>query len=236
MHLAELKERIGTFRLTIIVFSAMALMAWFGFQLAGFVDSKHVQDLNQANQTIERLKLENEGLLTEKNQLQVKLTLAQMSEQEARKGQTRAVQEQAELIEQIAFYQRVVAPETTQDGFSVDALNVSSVNNTQYWQLNAVLLQQRKIKAMISGTMTIDVKGTRNGKPDVFTLSDKTMTSGNLKYGFRYFQTIEAVFELPAGFIPSSIDVSTTVYQYRKAKGKYSREFDWQEASAIPTP
>ena len=232
MHLAELKQRLGTFRLTILVFFAMAVMAWFGFRLAGFLNASTQADLLQAQQSLSRLKKENESLLTEKNQLQVQITIANMAVEEARNKQSEAFEQVAALQEKIDFYQRVVAPEVTQEGFKTEALSVSRIENTSFWKLNLVLLQQRRNRAMVSGNLDITLIGTRDGQPDSFLLTTDMLDSGSFKYGFRYFQAIDAVFEMPENFVPTNVQVATTVYQFKKVRGNYKHLFDWQDALA----
>lgn len=212
-----------------LVLFCMLAMAYFGYKLAHFVDETIQVENRQLTTSMENLKNENNELVTEKNQLLVQLEMANMGKQVAREEQALLQSSIVELEEKIAFYERVVAPEVTQDGFLVDGVSVAETASDGYWQLQLVLLQQRQNKAIVRGNLSVVLSGALNGKPHEFQLVQDVLESGSLTYRFKYFQRLDLLFSLPEGFVPEDVSFATQVYQYNRLRGTYSNTLLWND-------
>lgn len=230
MKVEALYHRLGGFRLTLIVMVALLLMAYFGFELAHFQHQYRASALQTLNQTMQGLKRENESLTTKVNQLQVQRELAKMELENVRKEAPALREKIRQLEEQLAFYQRVMAPEITQDGFLVSGLQVNPAASPGFYRASFVLLQQREIKAIVKGNLDIHVTGSLDGKPATLNAGSAAfLPDGAIPYRFKYFQTVNLQFTLPQGFVPEFIQFSTTVYQYTTKRGDYFQQFAWQD-------
>jgi hypothetical protein len=94
-----------------------------------------------------------------------------------------------------------------------------------------VLIQQTRLKDTINGKLKIQLIGSQSGNPTRIDISDLINEEGSqaLRYSFKYFQTIALSFHKPADFIPEQLEISTTIYQYRKTRGEYSQTIDWSQ-------
>lgn len=229
----ELKTRLGNYKWSLLTVCIMLLMVIFGYQLARYIDEGHARTVAAQKETISILLNENEKLLTQSNQRDIALAIADEEKQIIVGELALLKDEQEKLKEQIAFYERVIAPENTQDGFLVDDVEVFETQRDNTFQLRFVLLQERLTKAVIKGTLNISVSGFVDDKPITVGTEDETFLASPLAYRFKYFQNETLTFSLPENMKAESIVFSTTVYQYKRRLGAYTKSVPWGEAVAV---
>ncbi|GGF73460.1 DUF6776 family protein [Alteromonas lipolytica] len=235
MHLSEIPQRLGQTRTILLLGASLLAMLVFGVVLANIERARMQQQTEQLQHSVAGLQAENEQLQTLSNQLSVKLDMAQMHNDNLRQEVLALEEAIFKLQKDKAFYQHVVAPETTQDGFFIDGLEVFPTATPGYFKATMVLLQQRAVSAIIRGELTISVTGILKGKHTILSsLEDAILPEGVVEYGFKYFQPVTLYLQLPAGFTPESIEFSTTVYQYKRRRGDYQRSYNWHELLAEP--
>ena len=228
----ELKARLGNYKWSLLTVCIMLLLVVFGYQLARYIDAGHARTVIAQKETISILLNENDKLLTQTNQRDIALAIAD-EEKQIIVGELAALKnEQDRLKEQIAFYERVIAPENTQDGFLIDDIEVFEAQRDNTYQLRFVLLQERLTKAVIKGTLNISVSGFIDDKPITIGTEDDTFLASPLAYRFKYFQNENVTFSLPENMKAESIVFSTTVYQYKRRLGEYTKSVTWDEAVA----
>ncbi len=228
-----LKARLGTYRLSLLVLVALIAMAVFGYQLADFQAQSAQSRVPAMKRTLVLLKDENAALQTRVNQLEVALSLAEQEAASGRQLQQEHLQTIAELHTQLGFYQNVMAPETTQDGFYIDGIQAIATASDDQFTLRFVLLQQRDNRAIVKGNLDVAITGSQDGKPVTLTSgSAQLLPEGAIKYRFKYFQTVNVKFTLPAGFVPEAVRFDTYVYQYTTLRGRYQRTVPWQQVVA----
>ncbi|MCU7555435.1 cell division protein ZapB [Alteromonas sp. ASW11-19] len=232
-----LKARLGTYRLSLLVMVALIAMAVFGYQLADFQKQGTQSRVPAMKRTITLLKDENAALQTRVNQLEVALNLAEQEAQSGRQLQQEHLQTIAELQTQLGFYQNVMAPETTQDGFFIDGIQAIANASDDQFTLRFVLLQQRDNRAIVKGNLEVAIVGSQDGEPVTLTAgSEQFLPEGPIKYRFKYFQTVNVKFTLPTGFVPESVRFDTYVYQYTTLRGRYQRTVPWEKVVAGESP
>lgn len=176
------------------------------------------------------LRLQSEGLTKLKQELEVKNTqlttqkIAFEQLQQMLKTQESQLQEQKR---QLAFFERIMRPDGEQSGVVVDNLVLETTSIPERIHYRIALTQPSRQRELLRGQVDIRVEGSKEGKP--LTLSPRSlgMKEGEVRYALRYFQMLEGVWTLPAGFTPDKVMV-------RIAKGATQPEqelsVNWSEA------
>lgn len=226
---AEFIEKWGKYRFTVVCIIFLLVMMVFGYQLALFNHKEMKKQQASEQQSLAYLQAENSQLRKKVSALEVASVLARKKAQALTQTTEKDRLHIQELEQQLAFYQRVVAPEETQDGFLVDGIQVEATASVRNYRLTAVLLQRNTNKVLIKGELTILLEGSFNGKPQ--TLSGEDLAAEpQIKWGFRFFQPIDYTFTLPEGFTPERIVLQSPVYQWKTRRGDYNRIVNWQDA------
>lgn len=230
MHVSDIPKRLGHTRTIILLGLSLIAMVVFGFVLANVDRARLSDSLASANNAITTLKAENTQLKTAQNQLRVELELATMHAEQLKSELVSQQEKVFSLQQDKAFYQHVMAPETSQDGFFIDGLEITASAGSNYFRGSMVLLQQRAVNAVVKGTLHIDITGSQDGRHTVLRSSQhEFMPEGEIVFGFKYFQAVTFYLQLPEGFVPETLRFHTSVYQYNRKRGDYEREYSWQD-------
>ena len=228
----QLKEVLGNYKWTLLVALIMFAMVGFGYKLARIIDEGDSKKVQAQQETIAILSEENHALTTKVNQLEVAMELATLETESITNTlgeQKKELEAQQELL---SFYERVVAPEKTDEGFAIEGVEVFKLSDNTY-QLRLVLLQSKQQKAVINGSLDIAVVGERNGEAITLKSGESSLLAENIKYRFRFFQAVNATLTIEEDINPESISFSTTVYQYKTRKGNYEISVPWNEALSV---
>lgn len=231
MKLAEYKRKYGFVQFYAFVAAILLITFYIGFIAADKSNTALGQDVKVMQQTVENLREENQRLNSQLNTMKIQLDIAKLAERESQNALQLAIKKEMSLKQELAFFQRVMAPELTQDGFVVERLEVTATQSTNNYAVSMVLLQHENIKDIIKGDLDIVLSGSLNGRPrsiNLATLQDEPKTP--LNFGFKYFQVINTTITLPEGFLPEQFDISTDVYKYSRKRGSYKTKISWAEA------
>ena len=228
----QLKEVLGNYKWTLLVALIMFAMVGFGYKLARIIDEGDSKKVQAQQETIAILSEENHALTTKVNQLEVAMELATLETESITNTlgeQKKELEAQQELL---SFYERVVAPEKTDEGFAIEGVEVFKLSDNTY-QLRLVLLQSKQQKAVINGSLDIAVVGQRNGEAITLKSGESSLLAEDIKYRFRFFQAVNVTLIIEEDITPESIAFSTTVYQYKTRKGNYEISVPWNEALSV---
>ena len=228
----QLKEVLGNYKWTLLVALIMFAMVGFGYKLARIIDEGDSKKVQAQQETIAILSEENHALTTKVNQLEVAMELATLETESITNTlgeQKKELEAQQELL---SFYERVVAPEKTDEGFAIEGVEVFKLSDNTY-QLRLVLLQSKQQKAVINGSLDIAVVGQRNGEAITLKSGESSLLAEDIKYRFRFFQAVNVTLTIEEDINPESISFSTTVYQYKTRKGSYEISVPWNEALSV---
>lgn len=228
----QLKEVLGNYKWTLLVALIMFAMVGFGYKLARIIDEGDSKKVQAQQETIAILYEENHALTTKVNQLEVAMELATLETESITNTlgeQKKELEAQQELL---SFYERVVAPEKTDEGFAIEGVEVFKLSDNTY-QLRLVLLQSKQQKAVINGSLDIAVVGQRNGEAITLKSGESSLLAEDIKYRFRFFQAVNVTLTIEEDINPESISFSTTVYQYKTRKGNYEISVPWNEALSV---
>lgn len=228
----QLKEVLGNYKWTLLVALIMFAMVGFGYKLARIIDEGDSKKVQAQQETIAILSEENHALTTKVNQLEVAMELATLETESITNTlgeQKKEIEAQQELL---SFYERVVAPEKTDEGFAIEGVEVFKLSDNTY-QLRLVLLQSKQQKAVINGSLDIAVVGQRNGEVITLKSGESSLLAEDIKYRFRFFQAVNVTLTIEEDINPETISFSTTVYQYKTRKGNYEISVPWNEALSV---
>lgn len=137
---------------------------------------------------------------------------------------------QAEILElkgELAFYRGIVSPKDAAHGLHLQRFRVEPSGQTNGFQYKVILTQVLKNDRSATGVIRIKIVGTQGDQPRVLDLSQVTEKAvKELKYRFRYFQSLEGELTLPSGFTPQRVTVSV-VPKDRRRKDPFEKTFDW---------
>lgn len=231
MELPEYRENLGFVRFYTLLLFILGVAFYAGYEFSN-MQRTNLQTQNRLlNKSLGNLTSENETLQSQNNILKVELDIAQITNERAQQSNKEGINREHALKSQVLFYQRVMAPEMTQDGFLVERMEVTPTVSVRNYSIKMILLQHENIKAVIKGKLDMRIFGSANGKPANFAiepLQDKPKTS--LDFAFKYFQVIETNITLPEGFTPDRFEINTDIYKYKRKRGNYSTTINWQEA------
>lgn len=228
----QLKEVLGNYKWTLLVALIMFAMVGFGYKLARIIDEGDSKKVQAQQETIAILSEENHALTTKVNQLEVAMELATLETESITNTLSEQKKELEAQQELLSFYERVVAPEKTDEGFAIEGVEVFKLSDNTY-QLRLVLLQSKQQKAVINGSLDIAVVGQRNGEVITLKSGESSLLAEDIKYRFRFFQAVNVTLTIEEDINPESISFSTTVYQYKTRKGNYEISVPWSEALSV---
>tara|TARA_Y100001968_G_scaffold328900_1_gene377009 strand:- start:2260 stop:2991 length:732 start_codon:yes stop_codon:yes gene_type:complete len=228
----QLKEVLGNYKWSLLVALIMLVMVGFGYKLARMIDEGDRKKVQAQQDTIAILSSENNTLTTRVNQLEVAIELSKL---EAEKITSTLSEQKKELEAQqelLGFYERVMAPEKVDAGFAIEGVEVFPVAEETY-QLRMVLLQAKQKKAVINGNVKIVITGKQNGEPVTLTSGKSGVLGEDVKYRFRFFQAVNLTLTIPGDIDIETIELSTTVYQYKTRKDNYELSVPWNKALSV---
>ncbi len=113
----------------------------------------------------------------------------------------------AGLETELGFFRKIMVPGETDQGIHVERMNVV-VGAESTYVIEATLIQVAERPSVVSGSVTLEIEGTRNGEVVRLTTTELGGSPTTLDFRFRYFQALEQTVELPAEFTPNRIKVA----------------------------
>jgi hypothetical protein len=227
-----LKQKFGAFRSYLIILVALLGSAYLGYQGGHYFTALQLRQLNTLQQTNQNLKKENAELSQNYNVLRVELEVAKLSEQKTFEEIKQGLEREKALQQDIAFYQQVMAPELSQQGFVIDAFNVSKSLSDRAYRFEIVLMQREKINNTLKGTLDVVLIGSEAGNAKQYALKDLLVDQNmSLNFGFKYFQVVEGEIQLPENFLPERVLINTEIYQFNRKKGDLQSSFNWVQSN-----
>ena len=113
----------------------------------------------------------------------------------------------AGLETELGFFRKIMVPGETDQGIHVERMNVAAAAESIF-VIEATLIQVAERPSVVSGSITLEIEGTRNGEAVRFTTTELGGSPAALDFRFRYFQALEQTVELPTEFTPNRIKVA----------------------------
>ncbi|RUO30156.1 DUF6776 family protein [Aliidiomarina sanyensis] len=171
------------------------------------------------HQRVDRLEYRN-------NILQVELDVERAANRALQNEIREALDENASIRRELAFYQRVMAPELDADGVTIDSFHISPISADRGFYFRLILLQLERIEQLMTGTIVVTVRGHQgNQRRDLNLLELAGLEGDANRFAMNYFALTEGSFVLPEGFVPDTVQV-----QVRARGGRQTeRYFPWDD-------
>jgi hypothetical protein len=139
--------------------------------------------------------------------------------------------EHYEVKKELAFYEKVMAPEKTADGLAIDRMMVHPTASPHHFRFQIVLMQQQVRKRFVKGYVDFTLLGSLYNKPSELKLSNISVsTKKDLSFSFQYFQIVEGEFTLPDDFLPEKLELAAILPKNRWQKyQRIDQSYIWND-------
>ncbi len=129
--------------------------------------------------------------------------------------------------EELVFYRGIVSPQDGVPGLRIQGLEIVPTDQERRYSLRLTLVQAIVHNRRVSGVVRLQLQGMHDGQTAAYGLDDLAPADSgyDMSYGFRYFQGLEAEFELPVGFEPQSVEVEIVPSETRA--DHVTQSFEW---------
>jgi len=129
----------------------------------------------------------------------------------------------------VAFYERLVGSTSQRRGLTVHGLRLQSQGDGA-WHFTATLTQTLNRAAVSSGTLTLEVEGSRDDSLERLSWDAlrQSEDAPGIDYSFKYFQQVDGDLLLPEGFRPLRLIVRLVPPRGDAVE----QSFPWAEAAA----
>lgn len=209
INLTVVTERLGPFKSALFLLTLIVLCLFIGYRLGNFYHNFQSTTLEQQKHRLEQLYQQQADQVERIHTLEVELTVEQLASQNAQATLKKMSIEHYQVKTELAFYEKVMAPEKEANGLVIDNLKVTASKSPNHYNFQVVLVQQQLKKRYAKGYVDLVVTGSLANKPSALKLSElSSITRKELSFSFKYFQVIEGSFTLPTNFIPEKIQLS----------------------------
>ena len=188
INLPLVADRLGPFKSAILLFSVIGLCLFVGYRLGNYFHGYQVQTIQQQQQRLDGLYQKNNDIIKQLDTLEVELEMARYANIKAQQTIKTIEQEHFSVKKELAFYQKVMAPELEANGLVIDELAINSTKSDQHFNFEVVLMQQKVQKRYAKGYIELRIAGSTKGKPKTLTLAKvSTMKKADLSLAFSIF-------------------------------------------------
>ena len=229
INLNAVVNKIGVFRSSILLVMLIITCIFVGYRMGNYFHAHQEQALSYHKKRLELLYKQEADQIKRINTLEVELELEKMANQKSLTLLKEVENEHYQLKKELAFYEKIMAPEKEADGVVLDNFIVSKTETKNRYIFRTFLVHQLIQKRYAKGYIDIKVLGSLNGKTTVLGLADVSeLTKKELSFSFKFFQVVEGAFVLPEGFSPEKINVIVTLPKGRWQKyHRLEESFKW---------
>ena len=192
-------------------------MWWWGFDFGQFFGGVNRQEVEARMAALEsgnvELRKENTRLRSKTVQQETELAMATGKEASLSKQALELSAENAQLKEELAFLQQLVADSSKQVGLSIQRLTVERESDAA-WRYHILLVRGGNPKEEFTGQVTMQLTLQPSAdlgpgqRPTVLTLpDDQSGAAAALALKFKYYQRLDGTIPVPAGTVIRSVTV-----------------------------
>lgn len=229
INLAVVAERLGPFKSAIFLIVLISLCLFTGYRLGNYYHTFQTSTLAQQKQRLDDLYHKQSKQVERIHTLEVELAVEQLANQNAQSTLKQMADEHYQVKKQLAFYEKVMAPEKEADGLVIDKVKLNATSSPQHYDFQVILVQQLLKKRYAKGYIELAVVGSLNNKPSTLPLSQiSDLTTKDLTFSFQYFQVLEGTISLPDNFVAEKIQISVILTKTKWQKyQKLSKSLPW---------
>jgi len=209
INLNTVVVRLGTFRSAILLIVLIATCLFCGYRIGNFFHVYQLNTMEQQKQRLDNLYDKQVDLIKRIHTLEVELEVEKLASAQSQSLLKEMEQQHYQVKKELAFYEKVMAPEKQADGLVIDDFVISPTSSPNHYRFQVTLVQQKKQKRYAKGHVELRFLGSLDNKPkkiDVTKVSE--LSKKDLAFSFQYFQVIEGEFTLPAQFKPEKLELA----------------------------
>jgi hypothetical protein len=231
INLNTVVVRLGTFRSALLLTLIIVICTYSGYRIGNYYHGYQVKTLAQQKTRLDSMYQKNVNQNSRINTLEVELEVERMANQHSQQLLKSMESEHYQVKRELAFYEKVMAPEKTADGLVVDNVSVHPTGSPHHFRFQVVLVQQQLRKRFAKGYVDLSLLGSLNNKPSQLKLSEISVsTKKDLSFSFQYFQIVEGEFTLPEGFVPEKLELATILPKNKWQKSqRLDESFMWED-------
>ena len=229
INFSTVVKRLGTFSSAILLLVIVAVLLFCGYRLGNFYHGYQTQTLAQQQTRLDFI-YQQLGEKTQRiNTLEVELEVERMANTRSQQTLKSIEQEHFQVKKELAFYEKVMAPEKQANGLVIDGVSLTKSESPAHYRFQVVLVQQLLRKRYAKGYIEISLTGSLNNKPTSIALSELSAADKKeLSFSFQYFQIITGELTLPDDFIPETINVAAILPKSKWQKyNRIDHSYPW---------
>lgn len=229
INLNAFVHKIGVFRSSLLLITLIATCIFVGYRIGNYFHGHQSQALSYHKKRLELLYNQQADQIKRINTLEAELEVEKMAGKRSLALLKEVENEHYQLKKELAFYEKIMAPEKQADGVVLDDFVVSKTETENRYNFRVFLVHQLLQKKYAKGYIDIKVSGNLKSKTTVLNLADiSELTQKNLSFSFKFFQVVEGIFTLPEDFSPEKINIIITLPKGRWQKyHRLEESFQW---------
>ena len=190
---------------------AAVAMAWWaydtGLEFAGFKRGQAQQELSRLQDRVSRLEAENVELSNQVAQYERKIQIEQATNQETSQQLKSLTEENAQLQEDLVFFQNLTATRGKEGELGVHRLTLVRDKMPGEYHLRMLLVQSGQRAKKFSGSYQLVATITENGQSSTHIFPQEGAGKAQFQLSFRYYQRIEQSIQLSPDVELESVQV-----------------------------
>ncbi len=188
-------------------FAALAVIGGAGFLWGVSAAQSQIRQNAELRDEVRELSLQNTLLQSRLTDSELIIDTQNHTSIALRDELTQLHTTNAGLETELGFFRKIMVPGETDQGIHVERMNVAAAAESIF-VIEATLIQVAERPSIVSGSVTLEIEGTRNGEAVRLTTTELGGSPAALDFRFRYFQALEQTVELPTEFTPNRIKVA----------------------------
>ncbi|WP_241242280.1 DUF6776 family protein [Thalassotalea sp. G2M2-11] len=235
INLNTVVTRLGTFKSAVLLLLLIITCLFCGYRIGNFFHGYQKQTMLEQQQRLDKLYAQQEQQQRRINTLEVELEVERLANQRSQKLLKEMEQQHFQVKKELAFYEKVMAPEKQADGLVIDKLSVFPTASPNHYRFELTLVQQKVRRRYAKGYVELTLNGSLNEKPHKLAMTTiSSLTKKDLTFNFQYFQVFEGEFTLPEQFKPEQFNIAATLPKRRNQKYfRIDKTYLWQNVMEV---
>jgi len=212
LQLSYWQSKWGKLPVTMIIVAGLIVLVWLGYALGNW----HVHYLTDKaayqERRIDELYGKIEQMEYQQHIARVELDIEKAANKSLQQEMAMAQDENFALRRELAFYQKIMAPELEAEGVIIESLELQPNISPGHFHFSLAIVQLEKDRGAVNGEVAMTLHGRLNGEKHQYNLLDLANTPDNERsFSIRYFTVLAGDIVIPEDFVPERIDVQVRV-------------------------
>jgi len=226
-HQTKSRRRIEKSTLLVIIVGAVLLFILGRYSLKSVDEYQAESELLKVS--LAELTEINKKLVRQQDFIENAKKIDAQAQKDARRSLTKLHDELSDIKQQLAFYQRVVAPETLIKGLYINSFEVLALDERGVYEYQLVLAQGGSQKTAIKGRYMLSVVGTIQGEEKTISIETQGVESAkSYDFSFKYYEILTGKINFDNGFVPKKVIV--VVDPAKKSSKSLKQQWLWSKA------